>query len=136
MTDTTGYLMFQKRIKEEDVMRNRKVLYVFGDNMLGVGKNGQSMYGRGQRNAVGIPTKWKPSRDPEAYFKDSDLEQVKPMIDMAFERLIKHLQAGGIVVWPEDGVGTGLARLRELAPVVYRYIGNWMLKIQDVADHG
>lgn len=98
------------------------VLFVFGDNMRREGYGGQARELRGEPNAVGIPTKWKPRRVPDAYFTDKDLSTVKEAIDVAFDRLERHLREGGDVVWPVDGVGSGLAMLPERAPAIDRYI--------------
>jgi hypothetical protein len=104
------------------VARRPEALFVFGDNMAGYGFGGQANACRGQPNAVGIPTKWKPSMWKDSFFMDSDFERVKPAIDKAFGRLAEHLRAGGVVVLPSGGIGTGLAELPKRAPEIFRYI--------------
>lgn len=39
-----------------------------------------------------------------------------------FTRLTRHLVSGGRVVWPLDGVGTGLADLQRRAPLIWKYL--------------
>lgn len=118
--------MNQVRVQATITRQNLKsapdVLFVFGDNMQGRGYGGQAKQMRGEPNAVGIPTKWAPSRLPTAYFCDQDLPAVQPRIDAAFQRLIRHLKAGGTVVLPLGGVGSGLAELPTRAPAIYAYI--------------
>ena len=97
-------------------------LFVFGDNMRRTGLGGQAAECRGEPNAVGIPTKWYPSKHPSAYFRDGDLLEAQLLIDEAFERLEQHLRDGKVVVWPLHGIGTGLANLDNCAPQIMAYI--------------
>lgn len=95
-------------------------LFVFGDNLARVGYGGQAAEARGEPNSVGIVTKLSPA----AYLSDTEehFYLVKEPIKEAFVRLAQHLQSGHDVVWPRDGVGTGLARLSEVAPQVFEGI--------------
>lgn len=113
-----------KRYEREDLKNNRHKLYVFGDNMTRKGFGGQAKACRGEPNSLGIPTKWFPDTSKRSYFTDNDIVGVGPEIDKCFAMLEMHLSSGGTVVWPEDGVGTGLAKLEEKAPLIYRYITN------------
>lgn len=97
-------------------------LFVFGDNMHHAGLGGQAKEMRGERNTVGIPTKWRPSTKEGSFFADDDLDRVRAEIDEAFGRLIMHIATGGGVVWPIDGIGTGLAELPKRAPLIWEYI--------------
>jgi hypothetical protein len=86
------------------------------------GFGGQAKEMRGEPNAVGIPTKWKPDMTPEAFFKDEDFDAIVPRIKSAFVRLKVHQMEGGIIVWPEAGIGTGLANLKKSAPKIWALI--------------
>lgn len=103
-----------------------ETLFAFGDNMFRAGNGGQAKEMRGEPNAVGIPTKWNPGTGISAYFDDreNDLARCREEIDDAFGRLFMHLANGGDVVWPEDGIGTGLAQLATRAPSILAYIEN------------
>ena len=107
----------------EQLRSSPKTLFVFGDNMAGWGKGGQAII-RDEPNAVGIPTKRKPATTSDSYFCDEDFanEKVKAKIDEAFLRLKNHLESGGDVIFPADGVGTGLAQLPQRAPIIFEYI--------------
>jgi len=94
-------------------------LFVFGDNMARAGNGGQAYEMRGEPNAVGIPTKWRPSMHEDAFFCDRDLPKVLDVVVPIWERLTHHLAAGGEIIWPEDGIGTGRAQLKERAPMIY-----------------
>jgi hypothetical protein len=54
--------------------------------------------------------------DESAFFRDIDVPLVCVRWQEAFSRLNAHLFAGGTVVWPSDGVGTGRAELKKRAP--------------------
>lgn len=92
---------------------------VFGDNVQRTGKKGQSVI-RDCPNAIGVATKWKPSRDSDAYFSDNapamkivakDLAAVKSLLD-----------AGYNVYWPAGSIGTGLAELPTRSPKIHAMI--------------
>ncbi|UTU07893.1 hypothetical protein CcrC1_gp207c [Caulobacter phage C1] len=114
-------VIFQKHIKREDARRNPFVLYVFGDNVARKGFGGQAAELRGEPNAVGVRTKYTPG---EMYFVEAPLETEaqKKMIDEDMRRLFKHVQQGGIVVWPSAGIGTNRARMAITAPTTFEYL--------------
>lgn len=91
------------------------ILYVFGDNVARRGFGGQAKEARGEPNAVGIPTKMS----PEAFLYDTQHLIVKEPIVEAFVKLAQHLRSGKDIVWPKDGVGTGLARLPFTGPAIF-----------------
>jgi hypothetical protein len=122
VAEVAGRIVEVIRYTRAMIRANPKTLYVFGDNMARTGLGGQARECRGEPNAVGIPTKWRPTMDNAAFFRDSDLPKVTPRIQQAFRRLAAHLAEGGTVVWPSDGVGTGLARLPQCAPTIHAYI--------------
>lgn len=104
------------------VRANPSRLFVFGDNMARAGFGGQALAMRGEPNAVGIPTKWKPSMAPDAFFTDADFDAWLAASQPDFARLAGHLRANGIVVWPAAGIGTGRAQLERRAPRIWRWI--------------
>ena len=124
----------RKWIARQQLRDKREWLWVFGDNVLESGLGGQAREMRGEPNAVGIPTKWAPARTATSYFTDADYERVYPMIARAFQTLNQHLMRGGTVVWPEDGVGTGLSELPERAPAIFAYIKGCEAAMQAVAE--
>lgn len=113
-------VIFQKHIDREDLRRNPTVLYVFGDNMARKGFAGQARAMRGERNAVGIATKFSPyipfTSDPV------DLVVQSQQIDEDMKPLFSHVKRGGVVVWPSDGIGTGLADLLNRSPETFEYL--------------
>jgi hypothetical protein len=110
-------------------------LWVFGDNAARAGrgpKAGQA-YIRDEPNAVGIVTKRMPNNDPQAFLNDAeDFEDFLAMVAPAFERLARHLQAGGIVVWPRDGIGTGRAQLAARAPRIWAALERARVRLEGI----
>lgn len=114
-------LLFQHHIQRADLRRNPTALYVFGDNLQLTGKLGQALEMRGEPNAVGLPTKRFPSRQPHAYLLDQDFDFIIQACAPHINKLRAHLSQHGIVVWPVDGIGTGLAQLFIRAPRIQQY---------------
>lgn len=110
----SGTIHILRRYTRSQIRSNRSVLFVFGDNLSRIGFGGQAAEARGEPNSVGIVTKISPSR----YLNDDYWELVKDPIVIAFDRLRVHLLQGENIVWPEDGVGTGLADLSNRAPMI------------------
>jgi hypothetical protein len=133
-----GKFIIVQRYSRAEAHANRDKLYVFGDNMAGRGFGGQAGEMRGVPNAVGIPTKWRPSREPSAYFTNGDLRDgnVKQAIMGAIAELEKHLLAGGDIVYPADGVGTGLSELPTRAPDIMEFIDAGIDRLKLIAATG
>lgn len=113
-----GRIILMHRYTRDQIRRMPATLFVFGDNFRRVGYGGQAREARGEPNSVGIVTKLS----PQAYLSDDDSETVcKPIVD-AFTRLYLHLANGRDIVWPVDGVGTGLADLENQAPSIFQGI--------------
>jgi len=127
-------LIYQDWITRADLQQHPDWLFCFGDNMQRRGLGGQAREMRGEPNAVGIPTKHSPDNGPDAFFCDDDLHfrrrdshsQQPPAAAIAdsFARLVDHLLAGGVVVVPSAGIGTGLADLPNRAPVFHKLISD------------
>lgn len=113
---------YVKRITRDMLRARPDTLFVFGDNMIARGLGGQAKEMRGEPNAVGIPTKMMPGMGNSDFFHDEDFERAKPKIDAAFVKLFAHAARGGNIVWPADGIGTGLAELPKRAPKIWKLI--------------
>jgi len=109
---------FKNNITRDEVRANRDKIYVFGDNLLGVGYGGQAKEMRGEYNAVGIPTK----KSPTEFLTDSDYSRAAPLIAAKFGTIKGHLQSGRTVVIPSAGIGTGLADLPSKAPKIWAMV--------------
>jgi hypothetical protein len=107
-----------------DLKANPNKIYVFGDNVQRVGTGGQAQI-RNNPNAMGIATKISPSMTESAFMSDEDLNNNKQIID---GDIAKIKATGKVVVMPKDGLGTGLAKLKEKAPQTYAYLRQRLLE--------
>lgn len=127
------------RLRHEPVIRRQMlkdapdVLFVFGDNLRRIGMGGQAAEMRGEPNAVGIPTKVAPSMAPDAFFTDADLPKALDAFAESFARLEAHLRAGGTIVVPEAGIGTGRAQLEQRAPKIHTVLTRAMNALDRMA---
>lgn len=96
-----------------------KALFVFGDNLIRRGLGGQAKEMRGEPNAIGIPTKRFPTMEKDAFLKDKDLAEWLERSAFNMGLLVAH---EGKIVWPCAGIGTGLAQLKQHAPMIWRAI--------------
>ena len=100
------------------VRSNAKCIFVFGDNLVREGLGGQAIIRR-EPNTFGVPTKRRPNRLDHAYFMD------KPEELRAVQASLRELWKIGQVkplVFPFNGIGTGLAMTEERSPEIYAYI--------------
>ncbi len=125
-------VIFQKFVYRADLRANPNLLYLFGDNLARRGLGGQAKEMRGEPNAVGVPTKRKPSRSSDAFFSDAQFEDNARAINEALEPVQSHLLAGGIVVIPLDGLGTGLSELPTRAPKTNAFLEDCLNLLQSI----
>jgi len=118
-------MKFTERYTREEIQAHPECLYVFGDNYARAGLGGQAKEARGEPNSVGIATKREPSRAEDAFLTDSGCDEWRSLNAEAYDRIEKHLEAGGIVVWPV-GLGMGRANLQSRAPKILQEIHEWL----------
>lgn len=117
-------VIFQKIILNEDLRRSYAsglpLLYVFGDNVKRVGMGGQAKEMRYEPNAVGVAT----LNAPGVFYREdpASVDAQNRTIDRDMKPLFDHVKKGGIVIWPADGIGTGLARLPQASPSTFAYL--------------
>jgi hypothetical protein len=114
----------QKMIYRTDLQANPATLYLFGDNEERRGLGGQAIEMRGEPNAVGVRTKRRPRLKDDDFWTDKTFENNCRLIEEDLAPVRQHLAAGGVVIIPEDGIGTGLAQLLERAPLTYAFLQN------------
>jgi len=112
------------RYSRDEVKANPDKIYIFGDNTIRRGTGGQAQI-RHNENAFGIATKLFPSNKPDSFMSDSDLQANKDIID---SDIAKIKDDGRPMVFPKDGLGTGLAKLKEKAPQTYAYLKQRLLE--------
>lgn len=124
-------LIFQHRIHRADLRANPSVLYVFGDNEIRCGMGGQAGEMRGEPNAIGVAT----LAAPGDYWTEADAQRQCAVIDQDMARLFSALNVGGAVVFPIDGIGSGLARLEEASPTTWVHLQTRIQQLKALGGH-
>lgn len=119
----------------QDVKNKDDFIFIFGDNDVRTGKGGQAII-REEKNAMGIPTKKYPGYNTKAYYTDVELNANKAKIDNAVNNIVyklknKKVQYKGIIL-PEDGLGTGLADLKNKAPETFEYLNKKIKELKNI----
>ena len=128
---TKPALEFMDFITRDYVQANPDKIFVFGDNVEREGLGGQAKEMRGEPNVIGIVTKYSPDTTPESYFKDSDFDKIKKLIDADVNQIIQKIKEGKTIVFPKMGIGTGLAQLDFKAPKTFSYLKNLLSALRD-----
>lgn len=113
---------------KEQCKNNPNTLYIFGDNLLEQGTGGQAQI-RYCDNSIGIPTKRFPTMDEESFFVD-DQEPISA-IDDAIAKILERIDINSYdkIVFPADGLGTGLAQFDIRCPDAFNYMNKKLNKI-------
>ena len=117
----------QKIFSIEDCNNNPNKIYIFGDNLCGIGKGGQAII-RDYSNAFGIPTKRALSMNSNAFFSDQfdEYEAVKAKIEKLI--ILNHCKTDIAFVFPATGLGTGLAKMNRTSPKLFKYMNKMLYK--------
>ena len=127
-----GRILRIKQITRDMVRGMPAALFVFDDNMGHVDGDGQSAAMRGEPNAIGLPTRWRPGREPQALFTDADWRSngIFQTISDVFDAIERALLHGSTVVIPSDGFGTGFADLPRRAPQIHAFISQRIAELE------
>lgn len=114
-------IVYKPFISRSDLRENPDMIFVFGDNDQRTGFGGQAKEMRGEPNAVGIRVKKSPSMSMGSFYTDEEYENnIKKIID-DLNNLAK-ISFGKIIVFPSNGIGTGMAKLNVSAPQTFIYL--------------
>ena len=116
-----GKIILVHRFTHKLVKENPNIYFVFGDNLEKKGHGGQAII-RDYKNTIGVPTKKYPSNHPSSFMTDYELEKNKAAIDKAFNKIKYMIRNNHYIAFPRDGLGTGLAKLKEKAPETNQYL--------------
>lgn len=130
-------LIYQKWISRTDLIANPDCLYVFGDNTKRIGLGGQAAAMRGELNAHGIATLWAPG----VFFSDHEYDEAKAIIDADLADLVRKTAPSGIgteeyrtLVFPTDGIGTGLAAMNVYCPRIRAYLDKQLMAMFGITN--
>lgn len=115
---------YAERFSIELCQANPDKVYVFGDNLIRAGTAGQACIRR-EYNSFGVPTKRYPAVTEHSYFSDAACER-----NHVLNALRELYQMGKFrtLVFPKDGIGTGLAKMPEKSPLIYKEMCEILLK--------
>jgi hypothetical protein len=115
--------IFKRWWTVNDARTRLNCLFVFGDNDVMLGKGGQAII-RDEPNAIGIPTKKYPNNNSDSFYTDDEYKKNIFKINNAINKIKIKLATRKyeILVFPSDGLGTGLAQLNINAPKTYKYL--------------
>lgn len=109
----------------EDCENNLDKLFIFGDNTLRLGMAGQAQIRKCQ-NSCGLATKLNPGMDDGDFMSDNFYDAHCMVIEKDIIKIVRRFEnkANGYnkIVFPYDGLGTGLSKLPEKAPRVYNFL--------------
>ena len=104
---------------------NPNKLYVFGDNTLRVGMAGQASI-RKCLNSTGLATKLHPGMEEGDFMSDNFYNEHCSVIEKDLIKILKRFEnpdnGYNQLIFPYDGLGTGLSQLPEKAPKVYKFL--------------
>lgn len=118
-------------ITRDYVKNNPDKVFIFGDNDEKDGYGGQAKEMRGEKNAIGIPTKKKPDSTEDSYYTDDEFDFNKKKINLAINAIIKEIKEGKTIVFPSNGVGAGLAMLDKKAPKTFAFLQASIVALQN-----
>jgi hypothetical protein len=126
----------QKWISRADLRANSDALFVFGDNEERWGLGGQAKECRGEPNAVGVATLFAPG-----HFWRDDIDANRrqcAVIDHDFAPIFAAAKVGHLIVFPVDGIGTGLADLERRSPATFAHLQRRVAELKSIngGPHG
>ena len=127
-------IRYQDWITRAEVQQNSEWYYLFGDNAQMRGYGGQAKEMRGEPNAIGIPTKKRPSMTVDSFFTDSEFPENIAAIQPRLDQIELLLKQGYTIVIPAAGLGTGLSRLDKTAPLTFQWLQTKLTELG--AAHG
>ena len=113
---------------------NTDHIFVFGDNLIRKGKGGQASI-RDVPNSIGVATKRLPTLEEEAFFEDDNERDEKALIGDLFtlEAMLTNKEFDDkTLVFPVDGLGTGLSELPTRAPKLFDMLSKFLLQKFDI----
>jgi hypothetical protein len=116
---------------KEKCYNNPKYLYIYGDNLLRKGGKGQAII-RTCYNSAGITTKRYPSNCEGSFFLDADIDEFKEELEADISYIFTRMPKYEALVFPKDGLGTGLAALPTTSPLCFKYLS---LRLEEITGY-
>lgn len=113
--------IFEGNWSINDVKNNPTKYFVYGDNVMNIGKGGQAII-RDLKNSIGIRTKKAPSNKPISFFRDDEFVSNCNIILEDILKIKSLHSLGHTIVFSQNGYGTGLASLEDKAPKTFDFL--------------
>lgn len=123
-------LLYINKYDRKYIQAHPDWLFIFGDNFARSGFGGQAAQARGEPNAIGIATKKFPNMSKNAFLTDMDYDVWFAHERINISNLMDYSKRGRTIIWPLDGIGTGLANLQKSAPSIWNEIENLRIILQ------
>ena len=109
--------------KVENVSKLPNTLFIFGDNLFRFGKGGQAQI-RDCPNSTGLATKRAPGMEEIDFFNDELYSYYANKITNDIQKilLVYYNNNYDTIVFPYAGLGTGLSKLPEKAPILNNFL--------------
>lgn len=117
-------IYYQNHVIRDDLKKNRSALFIFGDNEARVGYGGQAREMRGEPNAFGIATLWKPGFPYHESQYRAACDLIMKDVSSIEAALAGPHYAG--IIFPAFGIGTGLSGLASSAPSVKDFLDSYL----------
>jgi len=108
----------------DECSNNKNKLYVFGDNTIRKGNAGQAVI-RNCENSVGIATKINPGMKGNDFMSDNEEKHwdiILSDLTHIYVMLMSTNNKYDTIVFPHDGIGTGLSKMPTKCPKIYNML--------------
>ena len=129
-------VIYIKRITRVDAKSNPHILFVYGDNDDRNGYGGLAKELRGERNSYGIRVKKNPCAIEGAYYTDDEYEDNVQKIREDINRLstVAKENCYLCIIFPIDGIGTGLAQMKLRCPKTFKFLCNELMESLNILN--
>lgn len=116
-------ILTTRMLSEENCKTNPNYLYIFGDNTQREGKGGQAII-RDCENSMGIATK----SSIEIFFSDDNMNNNIDIIGKDIDAIKEAAGKYEMIVFPENGLGTGRANMQLHCPKTFLVLSALLLE--------
>jgi hypothetical protein len=117
-------IIYMDKITRCYVNFHLQYIFVFGDNDARTGFGGQAKEMRGALNAIGIRVKKLPSMQPGSFYTDNEFDENCRKLQEDLDKFDDYARdcRYHAIVFPKNGIGTGMAKLSVTAPKTWNFL--------------
>ena len=121
-------IIYMPHITRRYVRDHPKLLFIFGDNDTRSGFGGLAKEVRGEPNSTGIRVKRYPSLYNDSFYTDLKFSEQSSKIRYDIDKINAESKLYDAIVFPSDGIGTGLADLKNKSPKTWEYLNELLVE--------